>query len=51
MPAELRSIDALPDQIASSQFCGAMVAKVPFLHPGKIFNIIMVSQEHITELS
>ena len=51
MPAELRSVDALPDQIASSQFCGAMVAKVPFLHPGKIFNIIMVSQEHTTELT
>lgn len=43
MPAELRSVDALPDQIASSQFCGAMVAKVPFLHPGKMFIIIMVS--------
>ena len=42
MPAELRSLDALPEQIASPQFCGAMVTKVPFLHPGKIFNIIMV---------
>ncbi len=51
MPAELRSVDALPDQIASPQFCGAMVAKVPFLHPGKIFNIIMVSQNITARLA
>lgn len=43
MPPELRTTDALPDQIASPQFGGTMVTKVPFLHPGKIFNIIMVS--------
>ena len=44
MPDELRSTDALPDQIVSPQFCGALVSKVPFLHPGKIFLIIMVRQ-------